>query len=426
MTEKQGVMDWLIENNKFGKDAAFLEGFEKELEKAIEKEEEVITTWMFGNLLFKDEKYYELRWNLGKFVVQQISKEDAEYQNLGERSIITFEKELGSSKETNDFRNTSWFKEIEEIYHTFSLIIDDKYSPGSRQEIENAKLEVAKLKGKYSGDAEFDKEIAYLDDLLNESIKRKFNGSKFTIIGVFIGILFMFYMSNRVETKSGSLLIDKAEGIQQDKIVKLKREIKGNLGFIEGNEYWYTTTKKEISDLKSQEQTNQIIERIGEKEKQIVKYEKQEAKVKADNNDKQKEIDLLSSMTAEEYRDYKVNSDQKVADSVSGYAWTTVLWFILYIGSTFPFVYTINKRGGFREKKSGWLKVIGVVLGSAQTVRYRRSDGSTYNDNSSYVAALAVSIALPATAIVLTIVLLPYIATIAFARNIVIPYFYSI
>ena len=235
MTEKEKALQWLIDSNKFGKEAAFLVGFEEELTKAIEEEEKIITTWMFGNLLFNDEKYYEMRWNLGKFVITEISKEDAESQNLGERSIITFKKDIFTPKETEDFRNTTWFKEVEEIYHTFSLIIDDKYSPGTRKEIENAKVDVAKLKNKYSGDAEFDKEIAYLDDVLIESNKRKWIGSKFTIVGVFIGILIMFYMGNKVSTKSGSLLIDKAEGIQQDKIVKLKREIKGSKGFIESN-----------------------------------------------------------------------------------------------------------------------------------------------------------------------------------------------
>ncbi len=426
MTEKEKALQWIIDNNKFGKEAAFLVGFEEELTKAIEEEETIITTWMFGNLLFNDEKYYEMRWNLGKFVITEVSKEDAEAQNLGERSIITFKKDIFPKKEAEDFRNSIWFKKVEEIYHTFSLIIDDKYSPGSRQEIENAKVEVAKLKSKYSGDAEFDKEIAYLDDVLIESEKRKFNGSKLTIIGVFLGILVMFYMSSKVENQSGNLLIDRAEGIQQDKIVKLKREINGSNDFIEANAYWYSSTKKEIADLKNQEQTNQIIERIGEKEKNIAKYEKSEAKEKTKIAKKQKEVDFLSSMTAEEYRDYKVNSDQEMADSVSGYAWTTLLWFILYIASTFPFVFTINKRS-VKGKKSSWLlKAIAIILGSASTVRYRRSDGSTYDDNSSYLGALAMAIALPLMAILLTIVLLPYIATIVFARNIVIPYFYSI
>jgi len=423
MTEKEKALQWLIDNNKFGKDAGFLVDFEKELTKAIEEEEKIITTWLFGNLLFTDENYYEMRWNLGKFVIEQIPKEEAESQNLAERSIITFKKDIFSSNETDDFRNSTWFKEIEKIYHTFSSIIDDKYSPGSRKEIENARVEVAKLKSEYSGDAEFDKEIAFLDDVLIKSNKRKFNGSKFTIIGVFLGILFMFYMSNKVETESGSLLIDKAEGIQQDKIVKLDRKANMAKKEIDYEKESYNSLLKEIEDLKAQEQTNQIVERIVEREKRLASFEKNKQIRENTIKESEKEIKFLKSMTAEEYRDYKVASDQEVADSISGFTWKTLLWFLLYIASTFPFVFTINKRGK-RSGKSGWLKTIGVILGSAQTVRYRRSDGSTYDDNSSYIGAIAVAIALPATAIVLTIVLLPYIATIAFVRNIVIPYFY--
>ncbi len=317
-----------------------------------------------------------------------------------------------------------WFVEIEEIYHTFSLVIDDRYTPGSRKEIENAKIEVEKLKSKYSGNPDFDKEISALGDVLEWSVKRKFNGSKFTIIGVFLGILFMFYMSARVENKSGSLLIDKAEGIQQDKIVKLERKIKAAKNDMEYSMGPHNALKKEIEELKKQEQTNQIIERIGVKEKNLAQYEKNSTIWKNTIENAEKEIEFLKSMTAEEYRDFKVKSDQEAADSVSGYAWKTFLWFILYIASTFPFMFTINKRGGPKQKSSGWLKVIAVVLGSAQTVRYRRPDGSTYDDNSAYLGAGAVAIALPLAAIVVTIVLLPYIATIAFVRNIVIPYFY--
>lgn len=328
-----------------------------------------------------------------------------------------------TEKEKADFRNTIWFKEIEKIYHTFSLIIDDKYSPGSRKEIENAKIEVEKLKREYSGDADFDKEISFLDDVLIKSSKRKFNGSKFTIIGVILGILFMFYMSNKAKIESGSLLIDKAETIQQNIIVKLERKVKTAKMEIDYAKEPHNALLKEIEDLKAQEQTNQIVERIGERKKRLAAFDKNKQIRENTIKESKKEIKFLKSMTAEEYRDYKIENDQVSADSVSGYAWKTLLWFLLYIASTFPFVFTINKRG----KKSGklrWLKVIGVILGSAQTVRYRRSDGSTYDDNSSYLGAIAVAIALPVAAIALTIVLLPYIASIAFVRNIVIPYFY--
>lgn len=323
----------------------------------------------------------------------------------------------------NEFSNTEWFREIEGIYHTFSLIIDDRYKPGSRKEIENAKIAVAELKKRNKGNKDFDAEIKYLDDLLIESGKRKFNGSLFTIIGVILGILFMFYMSNKVEVESGGLLIDKAEGIQQDKITKLERKADMTKKDIDYSMTFYNDLKKEIADLETQEQTNQIVERIGEKKKRLADQEKVQLERETIIKEAEKEATFLKSMTAEEYRDYKVGKDQEAADSISGYGWKTILWFLLYIASTFPFVFTINKYGK-KDKSSGWLKVIGVVLGSAQTVRYRRSDGSTYDDNSSYLGAIAVAIALPVAAIALTIVLLPYIATIAFVRNIVVPYFY--
>ncbi len=425
MTEKEKALQWLKESNKGGENAGFIANFEEGLTKAIEKEEEVITTWMFGYLLFNDEKYYKARWNSGKFTVEELSETEAKHNNIGERSITTFEKEINQPNDVVDNKYTTWFQEIENIYHTFSLIVDEKYTPGSKQEVENGKIEVEKLKNKYSGDSEFEKEIAYLDDKLDESLKRKFIGSKFTIVGVFLGILFMFYMSNKVESKSGSLLIDKAESIQQDKIVKLERKVNMTRDEIDYASTPYNNLKKEIAELKTQDQTNQIKERIVEREKQLKSYEKNKAIREKTITDSEKELKFLKSMNAEEYRDYKIASDQEVADSVSGYAWTTLLWFILYIAAAFPFVFTINKRG-LREKKSGWLKTIGVILGSAQTVKYRRSDGSTYNDNSQYLGAFATAIALPVAAIVLTIVLLPYIATIVFARNIVIPYFYSI
>jgi len=426
MTEKKKALQWLKESNKMGEDAGFIKSFEEGLSKAIEKEKEVITTWMFGYLLFKDEKYYKARWNSGKFTVEELSEAEAKHNNIGERSITTFEKEINQPNNSSDnVKDTTWFKEIEDIYHTFSLIVDEKYTPGSKQEVDNAKIEVEKLKSKYSGDPEFDKEIAYLDALLDESLKRKFVGSKFTIIGIFLGILFMFYMSNKVEIQSGKLLIDKAEDIQQGKIVKLERKADMARKEIDYESTPYNNLKKEIADLKSQEQTNQIKERIVEREKQLKQYENNTAIREKTIKDSEKEIAFLKSMTAEEYRDYKVSSDQEAADSVSGYAWTTILWFILYIAAAFPFVFTINKRN-LREKKSNWLKIAGMLLGSARTVRYKRSDGSTYDDNSQYLGAFATAIALPVAAIVITIVLLPYIATIVFARNIVIPYFYSI
>jgi len=62
-------------------------------------------------------------------------------------------------------------------------------------------------------------------------------------------------------------------------------------------------------------------------------------------------------------------------------------------------------------------------LGSASTIRYRRPDGFTYDDNSQFAGAFALVFALSATDIVLTIVLLPYFAVIAFVKNIILPYF---
>ena len=322
----------------------------------------------------------------------------------------------------DDFRDTTWFKEIEEIYHSFSLIIDDRYKPGTKKEIDQAKIEVEELKRKHKGNKDFDKEIKYLDDLLVDSSKRRFNGSKFTIIGVFLGILIMFYMSNRVEEKSGKLTIDKAESIQEDKIVKLERKVKGAKGEIEYSLTYSIPLKKEIEELKKQEQSNQIMERIALKEKNLAESEKNTKIRETTISESEKEIEFLKSMSAEEYRDYKVGNDQEAADSVSGYAWKTILWFLLYLVAMFPFVFTIDKRG--KKGKSQWLKIIAAILGTAQTVRYRRSDGSTYDDNSSYLGAFATAIALPAAAIALTIALLPYIAIIVFVRNIVIPYFY--
>ena len=426
MTEKEKVLQWIAVNNKFGKEAGFIKNFEDELTRAIAKENEIISTWMFGNELFKDENYYKLRWNVGKYTIEIMTREEADSNNIAPRSITLFEKKINESSEKDKINDTNWFNEIEEIYHTFSLIVDDKYTPGSRQEIENAKIEVEKLKGKYSGNTEFDKEIAFLDSVLKESNKRKFNGSKLTIIGVLIGILFMFYMSNKVEIKSGSLLIDKAERMQQDKIAKLESKADMAQKEIDYSMNSHNALKKEIANLKAQDETNQIIERIREREKSLAKYEKNKLTRENIIKDSKEEIEFLKSMTAEEYRDYKVNSDKKTADSVSGYAWTTVFWFLLYFASAFPFVFTINKRS-LKGKKSNWLlKAVSIVLGSAQTVRYRRSDGSTYDDNSSYIAAMAFAIALPIVAIIVTIIFLPYISVIAFARNIVIPYFYSI
>lgn len=329
---------------------------------------------------------------------------------------------MSNSDNSTGFRNTDWFQDIESIYQSFSLIINDRYKPGSKKEIDNAKIEVENLKRKYNGNKDFEKELSFLEKELKDSMKRKFNGSLFTIIGVIIGILFMFYMSNKVEVESGRLLIDKAESIQQDKITKLKRKADMSRKDMDYNSSTYNLLKEEISELETQEQTNQIQERLNERKKSLAEHNKVIAEWKNTIKEAEEEIQFLSSMSAEEYRDYKIENDQKAADAVSGYGWKTILWFLLYFASTFPFVFTINKNGK-KSKDSGWFKVIAVVLGSAQTIRYRRSDGSTYDDNSSYLGAFAVAIALPLAAIATTIVLLPYIATIAFVRNIILPYF---
>lgn len=424
MSEKEKVLQWIAESNKFGKEAGFIKGFENELNEAIRKENEVITTWMFGNELFNDKVFYKLRWHNGNFTVEKLTEEEVSTHNIAARSITRFEKQINEAITQDDNSNSNWFNEIENIYHTFSLIIDDKYSPGSRKEIENAKIEVSKIKNKYSGNKEFEKEISFLDSVLIESNKRKWIGSKFTFFGVIFGILVMFYMGSKGTSQNSSMLIDEAEQMQQNKIVKLKREIKGSNDFFEANEYWYTSTKKEIADLKAQEQTNQIIERIGEKEKHITKYEKQVEKEKKDIEDKQKEIDLLSSMNAEEYRDYKVKANMEMVNAFSGYTWKTLLWFILFVASSFPTVYTINKRGK-KDAKTGWMaEMVASILGSARTVRYRRADGTTYDDNSEFLGSALASVVLMGVSIIIIIAFLPYIALIAFARNIVIPYFY--
>ncbi len=424
MTEKEKALQWIADNNKFGKEAGFIKNFEDELIAAINKENDIISTWMFGNELFNDEKFHKLRWDRGKYTVEQMTQEEATSHNIAPRSITLFEKKIVEENAKEDIKNSDWFNDIEGIYHTFSLIIDGKYSPGSRKEIENAKIEVAKLKSKYSGNKEFEKEISFLDSVLIESNKRKWIGSKFTLIGVFIGIMIMFYMGNKVAVKSGSLLIDKAQQIQEDKIAKLKREIKGHNDFFEANSNWYNSIKKEISNLKKQKKTNQIVERIGEREKNLAKYEKQVEKLKNEIKEKEKDIEFLSSMSAEEYRDYKVKGDMETADAVSGYTWKTVLWFILFVASSFPTVYTINKRGK-KNAKTGWMaEIIASILGSARTIRYRRPDGTTYDDNSEFLGSVVASIALMGVSIIIIIAFLPYIALIAFARNIVIPYFY--
>lgn len=426
MKEKEKALQWLIDNNKFGKEAGFLVDFEKELNKAIEEENKVITTWLFGNLLFTDENYYEMRWNLGKFVVGKISKEEAEANNLAERSIITFKKDISSSNETEDFRNSAWFKEIEDVYHTFSLIINDRYTPGSRKEIENAKIEVDKLKNKYAGNGEFDKEIAYLEEELKWSSKRKFSGSITTIVGVLIGIFVMFLMTVKADKKIGELTIDKAEHIQKNKIINLEHKIKNTKTGIEYYMNDYNNLKKEVEDLETQEQTNQIKERLAARKKSIQKYEQIKEKDEATIKDAEEEMAQLKSMNSEEYRDFSVKQKTEVADSVTGFIWKTIIWLAVFIISCFPTVYTLNKRYEKNpEKKSSWLwGSIGLMLGSARTIRYRRPDGTTYDDNSEFLGAGAAAIALMGVSIIVIVMFLPYIAVINFARNIVIPYFF--
>lgn len=445
MTEKQRTLLWLIEHNKHGEDAPFLADFEKGLTQAINEDDEIITTWLFGNLFFTDENFYKIRWNLGKAVIEKISQKEADSNDLGERSIITLKKDLFSPKPVTDAytpeeekdayeeeeeifdpeepTKTVWFQEIEAVYQTFTLIIDDRFSPGTKKEIDNAKWEVMRLKREYGGNPDFDKEIAFLDELLIEQGKRKFNGSWFTIIGVFLGILVMFYMSNKVEVESVSYTIDQAEAKQQDKIVKLGRQSDNAKDEIEYSKAAYIALQKEIEELEDQEQTNQIKERLDAKEKNLASFEENNEIRETTISEAAKEIKFLESMTAEEYRDFKIDNDQDAADSVSGYAWRTIFWFLLYLAAMFPFVFTINKRGE-KNKASKWFAVIAVILGSGQTIRYRRSDGSTYDDNSGHVAAMAMAIALPVAAIALTIVLLPYIAIFVFARNIMVPYFF--
>ena len=116
-----------------------------------------------------------------------------------------------------------------------------------------------------------------------------------------------------------------------------------------------------------------------------------------------KDIEFLQSMSAEEYRDYKADSHREAADMVSGYTWRTFLWLLLFIGSCFPPVYALNKRIAKNpEGQKGILfSTIFALLGGARTRRYRRADGTTYDDNSEFLGSVVASIALVGVSIIL-------------------------
>ena len=331
-----------------------------------------------------------------------------------------------NNKSNEKLGQKSWRDRIDEIYNSFSLIVNDEKRPGSRREIVNARNVIDELKGENKGDAQFEQEIEKLEGILNESSKRKFNGSKLTIAGVLIGILVMFCMTIRIENKSGKLLIDDAERKQKHKITQLERSIKNTKNMLQENEKISKALEKELTELNSQEQTNQIRERIEQRQISKATFQKAIENRKKSIQQSEKEHKKLSSMSAEEYRDYKVAKGKEASDSISGYSWRTLFWFILFVVSGFTPVYTINKRSTKNKiVKHGWLlRLVGRVMDSGYTIRYRRSDGTTYTDQSGHLMAFAGGLAFLLVSIIVIVVLLPYFAVFAFIRNFVIPYFY--
>jgi len=90
-------------------------------------------------------------------------------------------------------------------------------------------------------------------------------------------------------------------------------------------------------------------------------FNKNQSSIDANKNkisESKKEIESLSSISAEEYRNYKVNKDQDAAASISNYGWKTVIWFLLYIASSFPFVFTIYKTEKGEKIQNGWVSYL--------------------------------------------------------------------
>jgi len=230
-------------------------------------------------------------------------------------------------------------------------------------------------------------------------------------------------MSSKADKKADNMLIDDAESIQLDKIRNLENRVGSNEDQIEISQNYLSDLNKEIEGYKEGEMTNQIKERIGEREKIIAKTEKDIAMMKADIEKYKEDIDELKSMTAEEYRDFKQEQEKEVAGMASDYGWRTILWFLVMIAASFVPGYTINKRESKRTSSGNqFLAMVFMIMGSGQTIRYRRADGTTYDDNSGHLGAFAAGIALMVASIIVIVIMLPYVAAFMVVRNIVLPY----
>lgn len=323
---------------------------------------------------------------------------------------------------SDDNSQRDWREEIENIYNSFSVAVDGANFPGGRKEVLAAQEKLDEMKGEFKSDGEFTEQALELQKELDYSGKRHFYGPKFVLIGVLIGILVVFYMSGKADRKAGKLLIDDAERIQMQKIDKLNTSVKMDKDQVEYYENYINKVSAEVEEYKEGEMTNQIKERIAEREKNIAKAEKDLVKKKADLETHSKDLEELKSMTAEEYRDYKREQDMEVADSASNYGWRTVMWFLIILAASFVPGYTINKREARRTSQGNkFLSMIFTIMGSGQTVRYRRADGSTYDDYSGHLGAFAAALAILLTSIILIVIMLPYVAAFMVIRNIVLP-----
>ncbi len=324
---------------------------------------------------------------------------------------------------TNQNSERNWREEIEGIYNSFSVKVEGADFPGGKKETEAAQEKLDGMKREFKGDSEFEEQASILQKELDYSTKRHFYGPKFLLIGVLIGIFVVFYMSSKADKKADNMLIDDAESIQLDKIRNLENRVGSNEDQIEISQNYLSDLNKEIEGYKEGEMTNQIKERIGEREKIIAKTEKDIAMMKADIEKYKEDIDELKSMTAEEYRDFKQEQEKEVAGMASDYGWRTILWFLVMIAASFVPGYTINKRESKRTSSGNqFLAMVFMIMGSGQTIRYRRADGTTYDDNSGHLGAFAAGIALMVASIIVIVIMLPYVAAFMVVRNIVLPY----
>lgn len=326
------------------------------------------------------------------------------------------------STENQSERN--WRDEIESIWNSFS--VKNKVGanlPGGRKETLAAQEKLVELKREFKNDGDFAVDSLELQKELDYSTKRHFYGPKFVLLGVLIGIFVVFIMSGKASSKADKLLIDDAERIQMNKIDKLETSVKMDKEQVDYLKNYIDRESKRIEEYKAGELTNQIRERITVIEKNIAKAVKDLVKKEADLETHSKDLNELKSMSAEEYRDYKKEQDKEIAGSASGYGWRTVLWFLIILAASFIPGYTINKRESNRTSDGNkFLGLILAIMGSGQTVRYRRADGSTYDDYSGHLGAVAAGIAIFLTSIILIVIMLPYVAAFMVIRNVVIPY----